>query len=240
MPPRPVSICLTLLIAPSSLGEATPASIRPSHPTCEYLTNPLGLDTPAPRLSWKLDPIKPEARARAQSAYQVLVASHPDKLTPGTADLWDSGWVESSDSQLIPYSGKALHPGMSCHWKLRVRDQAGTESPWSPDARWTMGPMSADDWTARWIGSNEEFEMKEGRPPADNTMPDPMLRKRISLSAKPARAIIHVASVGYHELHVNGEKVGDAVLSPRVVRPLPPRPLRAPTTSPTCSAPATT
>jgi alpha-L-rhamnosidase len=37
-----------------------------------------------------------------------------------------------------------------------------------------------------------------------------------TLKDKPQRAEIHVASVGYHELYVNGTKVGDAVLMPSV------------------------
>ena len=34
------------------------------------------------------------------------------------------------------------------------------------------------------------------------------------LEAKPEHATAYVASIGYHELYVNGRKVGDAVLSP--------------------------
>ena len=45
-------------------------------------------------------------------------------------------------------------------------------------------------------------------------MPDPWLRKTFDLKAKPERATVYVASVGYHELYVNGKRIGDAVLSP--------------------------
>jgi len=48
-------------------------------------------------------------------------------------------------------------------------------------------------------------------------VPDPWLRKTFSLDARPEHAAMYVASVGYHELYVNGQRVGDAVLSPAVV-----------------------
>src|ERR1017187_5425294 len=39
---------------------------------CEYRVNPLGLDTPQPRLSWLLESPR---RGEKQTAYQVLAAS---------------------------------------------------------------------------------------------------------------------------------------------------------------------
>jgi len=50
----------------------------------------------------------------------------------------------------------------------------------------------------------------------DNKMSDPWFRKTFDLPEKVQDAIIYVASIGYHELYVNGRKVGDAVLSPSV------------------------
>ncbi|MBQ7823943.1 MAG: hypothetical protein IJ338_07205, partial [Bacteroidaceae bacterium] len=42
--------------------------------------NPLGIDTPNPRFSWK---ITSEKRGAAQTAYRILVASSPDLLVEG-------------------------------------------------------------------------------------------------------------------------------------------------------------
>ncbi len=47
-------------------------------------------------------------------------------------------------------------------------------------------------------------------------MPDPWLRKGFRLDGAPRRAAISVGSIGYHELFVNGRKVGDGVLLPSV------------------------
>jgi hypothetical protein len=43
-----------------------------SHLTCEYRTNPLGIDVPRPRLSWQM---QSDRRGAHQTAYQILVAS---------------------------------------------------------------------------------------------------------------------------------------------------------------------
>jgi alpha-L-rhamnosidase len=47
-------------------------------------------------------------------------------------------------------------------------------------------------------------------------LPDPWLRKSFELEAEVVRATAWVASLGYHELHANGAKVGEAVLAPGV------------------------
>src|SRR5438445_11436357 len=67
---------------------ALSASISPARLQCEYLTDPLGIDTPEPRLSWM---VESEQRAQTQTAYQIFVASSQKKLRANQADLWDSG-----------------------------------------------------------------------------------------------------------------------------------------------------
>jgi alpha-L-rhamnosidase len=89
-------------------------------------------------------------------------------------------------------------------------------TPWSEPARWTVGLLNASDWTTRWIGTDQVFTRGQGSPPPDNTMPDPWFRKTFVLRQRPTRAVAYVASIGYHELYVNGQKVGDAVLVPSV------------------------
>jgi alpha-L-rhamnosidase len=48
------------------------------------------------------------------------------------------------------------------------------------------------------------------------TVPDPWLRKTFDLTVRPAKAVLFVASVGYHEVYVNGRRIGDDVLVPCV------------------------
>jgi len=69
---------------------ASGSTLRIDEPRCEYLRNPLAIDTPQPRLSWSL---QAEQRGQKQMAYRVLVASTPDcwptmSAISGTAAKW--------------------------------------------------------------------------------------------------------------------------------------------------------
>lgn len=176
---------------------------------CEYHPCPLGVETPAPRLSWQLHSA---ARAQRQAAYQVLVASTPALLAADTGDLWDSERVESAHSVQVPYAGAPLHSGQRCHWKVRVWDGDGTASRYSDAAWWEMGLLHADDWQAQWIGA----------PLPDwgqiTPKPAPLFRTEIALEQPVTAARLHMCGLGYSELYLNGQKIGDHVLDPSVTR----------------------
>jgi alpha-L-rhamnosidase len=192
-----------------------PAGIHPVALRTEYRTNPLGIDTPAPRLSWEIRPHS-AARGLRQAAYHVLVATDPARLAPGVADRWDSSTVESAESAHIAYAGQRLGPREICHWTVRIRDQAGNWSEWSEPARWAMGAVDATFWSAQWIGTGETLPLPGDGEPQENTLADAWLRRSVTLDAPPRRATVFVASVGFHELYVNGVKASDAVLVPNV------------------------
>ena len=87
--------------------------------------NPLGIDSPQPRFSWK---ITSDKRGAAQTAYQILVASSPDLLVEGKADMWDSKKVDSDQSIEIPYGGKNLKSRDKCFWTVKYWDESGVGS----------------------------------------------------------------------------------------------------------------
>lgn len=155
------------------------------------------------------------ARGRKQTAYQILVASSRDLLDADRGDLWDSGRVNSAESVNIVYGGVPLSAGQRCFWKVRFSDEHNRWSAWSNPANWRMGLFAAD-WAAQWIGSAEMESQSVGGKKVNNVMADPWFRKTFNMSDIPQDAVIYVASIGYHELYVNGRKVGDAVLSPSV------------------------
>jgi len=208
-------VLIALLLGVVSVGAAVPAcSVTLDDLRCEYLHDPLGIDVTQPRLSWKLIAVDRNARGQRQSGYQVLVAGSKAVLDGDQGDLWDSGMVASDQSVHVVYAGKSLTSGMACYWKVRVKDEAGVVSKWSAPARWTMGLLEKSDWHAKWIGTDKVFVRQGTR---DNNVPDPWLRKSFTLDAQPQGAMVYVASVGYHELYVNGQKVDDTVLAPSVV-----------------------
>ncbi|UCG57304.1 MAG: family 78 glycoside hydrolase catalytic domain [Phycisphaerales bacterium] len=122
--------------------------------TCEYLTNPLGIDEPFPRLAWQLNDPR---RGAKQTAYQVLVATDSGLLSPGKANMWDSGRVHSGQSIQVVYAGKSLQPRTRYHWTVRTWDAAAEPSPFSPWAFWETGLLEPKDWRAQWIGLPERL-----------------------------------------------------------------------------------
>jgi alpha-L-rhamnosidase len=175
--------------------------------TCEYLKNPRGIDVEQPRLSWQLEaPAK--ARGKRQTAYEIKVASSEDLLVKDKGDLWESGVITSNQSALVPYAGKKLESQQACFWKVRVTDEAGRISAWSKPARFSMGLLNAEDWQGDWIWY-----------PSDKTTLDHMwFRKSLVLDETIAKAKVYLASIGYHELYVNGQKADDRVLAPALTR----------------------
>ncbi len=168
---------------------------------CEYLTQPRGLDVLSPRLGWKIN--ASEFRGAKQTAYRIIVASSSDKLLEGKADLWDTGKVTSGQSVQVAYKGKTLRSEMQCYWKVMIWDQDGRPSSWSEPAYWSMGLLKKEDWNAEWIGSPDSVTA-------------PYYRHSFHLDAVPKGASLYLAALGYFELFINGEKVGEEVLAPAV------------------------
>ena len=170
---------------------------------CEYLRNPLGINSLNPGLSWK---VKSGKNGTSQSAYQLLVASDSTLLTEQNTDLWNSNKVSSSTGLLVSYNGKPLVSRSLAWWKVRVWDENGMVSPWSEVAVFSVGLLNKTDWKADYIGLTEK----------DETFECPMLRKTFTISEPGEKVLLHVNSLGYHEIYLNGKKVGEDVLSPAV------------------------
>lgn len=170
------------------------AGVRPVRLRCEHLESPLAVHKAQPRLSWALEPADPAARGMRQTAWQIIVRSAGEVL-------WDSGRVES-DEMSVSYGGGALYSRQRCTWKVRVWDGEGAASDWSDAAAWEMGLLAAADWKGRWIGA------------PDSACPAPLFRKRFELAQRPAVARAYICGLGYHELYINGRRVGDHVLDP--------------------------
>lgn len=182
---------------------ATPVDLR-----CEYLIAPLALETKEPRLSWKVAP--GPGSSFMQGSYRILVASHSALLVPGRADMWDSGEVQSDESVNITYEGVGLGSDTDCFWTVRVTDRSGHPGVWAPVATWSTGLFSASDWQGVWLGT-------PGLPSDPEAQPaDPWFRKDFHMERKPVRALLYLASIGFHEVYVNGTKVSDQVLAPDV------------------------
>ena len=180
-------------------------ALTPIDLDCNNLKNPTGVDTLQPVFSWILNP---SGRGDEQAAYQILVASSRQNLVRGNGDLWDSGRLNSGQSIGVSYAGKPLASGAFCFWKVRVWDTRGATSEWSEPAFWSMGLLDATNWQAKWIGRDETTTNEDRRLAAR------WLRKEFAISNKVMRASVYFSGLGWSELYLNGQKIGDHVLSP--------------------------
>jgi len=181
-----------------------PTDVSPTDLRCEYLTDPLGIDVQYPRFSWKLVDSK-KTRGQKQTAYRIVLKGNASDDTQPRIVLWDSGKVRSPTSVNNVYAGTALTSGQNCTWKVRVWDKDGTPTEWSPEARFSMGLLEPSDWEGDWIRYKEADNIKHI-----------WCRRNFSLESVPSLAFVHLCSIGYHELYVNGQRIGTRVLSPGV------------------------
>ncbi|MBO7746418.1 family 78 glycoside hydrolase catalytic domain [Paenibacillus sp. MWE-103] len=174
----------------------------------EYLTDPVGIDAPRPRLGWLLGA---DFRGAAQSACRVLVASATELLAEGKADVWDSGRLASDRPGPVAYGGPPLLSGRRYVWKAMAWDGDGRESPWSEPGSWTMGLLSRADWTGAWVGLKSAHKPTHAEP-----KPAAYVRGafRTEGGGRVRRAVLHCAVLGAYELHVNGRRIGEGTLLP--------------------------
>ena len=84
---------------------------------CEHAPDPIGIDQATPNFEWRL---QSQRRGVNQLAYQIRVASSIKRLKTGAIHLWDSGRVNSDQSNMIAYGGKPLRSSHRYYWTVRV------------------------------------------------------------------------------------------------------------------------
>ncbi|GAA3517765.1 alpha-L-rhamnosidase [Actinocatenispora rupis] len=165
------------------------------------LTDPLGIDDTAPRLSWYLTD---GGTSERQTGYRIRAARTEAGLS--TPDLWDSGRVASAENTQIPYGGPEPGSRDEVWWQVRAYDAAGRATPWSAPARFEMGLLDPADWSARWITHPDWLS-------APNTVPLPLFARQFTARGV-RRARLYVTGVGIYHATLNGHDVTDAVLEP--------------------------
>lgn len=191
--------------------------------TIEYLTNPVGIDVPSPRFSWQ---IKSKVKDFTQSAYQILVASSPEKLND-EADILNTGRINSDQSVLVSCNGISVASAQRYYWKVRVWDNKGNSASSTERAFWEMGLLGKSDWKAKWISAPKVYDWQkfvsarkllitEGE--EESPSPAPEFRKSFNVGKEILKARLYISGVGYNIPFLNGRKVGDHVLDPAFTR----------------------
>ncbi|MBP5502721.1 MAG: alpha-L-rhamnosidase [Bacteroidales bacterium] len=78
------------------------------------------ISTTRPHFGWQ---IVSKNKETFQSQYRLLVATSPDLLAEGSADIWDSGIVDDRNSTGVEYQGRPLSPGSIYYYTVKVYDQ---------------------------------------------------------------------------------------------------------------------
>jgi alpha-L-rhamnosidase len=177
---------------------------QPSNLQCEYLLNPIGLDTPSPRLHWQM---LDNREGALQTAYQVIVGTDSAQVAAGKGNCWDSGKVSGSE-MLVTYAGKTLQPFTKYYWSVILWDKDQQKSIPAKIASFETGMMQISNWKGAWISDSKDIALK----------PAPYFRKQFQPSGKVKSARIYMAAAGLYELSINGQRVSDHRLDPMYTR----------------------
>lgn len=198
----PILACLLL---PSALL----AGIVPGELRCEYTVDPLGIQTPKPRLSWVLRSEEPD---QTQTAYRIVAASSRENLAAGKYDLWDSGRVASAESVGVVWGGEPLASRRCVWWTVFAWDRDAKMTQAEKPACFEVGLLQPNDWEAQWIRGPEPLPKTDAEFYGDH--PAPLFRKGFALPSKVKKARLYVSGLGYYHLTLNGNTVGDRRLDP--------------------------
>lgn len=228
-----MALGVAVLMPLTASAKSTPVDLK-----CEHLENPIGIGNPSPRLSWRIDDNRKDAK---QTAYRIVIGRDSLKVLKGDGDMWDTGKVESGD-MLVSYAGPELMPCGRYYWTVTVRDEYGYEHHSAVNAFETgiimnnresetvtkvldgkerkVTIIKGDYMVADWISDEHNRDYKpasyfrsefEVGTPYSTSLPNPPVH-----GVKSARA--YVLAAGLFELYINGERVGDHFLDPMYTR----------------------
>ena len=203
-----IILLLLFILSFVELVMAAP-SLQPMHLTCEYLHNPLGIDTRVPRFSWTLTSIE---RNQLQSAYEIIVSDNLKQVQEGKGNIWSTGKNCFTKSIQVEYAGSALKPFTKYYWRIKVFNQKNEASSWSEINWFETAMLDPKDWNAKWISDGSKNPERDEDYYKEDRMP--LLRKVFSANKKITAARLYISGLGYYEAFLNGQKIGDHVLDP--------------------------
>ncbi len=160
----------------------------------EYLNNPLGIDINHPIIYWKA------AQAKRQTASEVRVSVNGKNYI-------SVGIVTGSKTNRVLEI--PLQSRDHVIWQVRLKDEHGEFGDWSESAFFEMGLLNPSDWMAKWIMGDFDHRLKPKiRYPVD------CFRKHFKQKSTVIKARLYIMACGFYEAKLNGEKIGDQVLTP--------------------------
>ncbi len=158
-------------------------------------------DEPTPRLSW---PPAIDKAGKAITGYEVLVAHSYKASQNEQATIWRSDFLPVEDGPWVPFDASALPSRSEAWWRVRTVYDDSSSSNWSETAVFETGLKEASDWKGEWIGMDPDSRKSSA----------PQFRTSFEVNKPVSKARLYVAALGWHESHLNGIRLGDAVLDP--------------------------
>ena len=178
--------------------------------------DPTGIDETAPTLSWIIESTR---RGAKQTAYRVGVSSSSENLIAGIFDVWDSGKVTSSDTNvtygavggLAATSAKALQARTRYYWTVYAWNENSVENRSTQIGMFETALFGDFGSNNYWISAQE---------PSSATVADTagrLFRKQFTLSQskeKIVKARLYSTAAGNQIMYVNGERASDDYFAP--------------------------
>ncbi len=191
---------------------AIPVNLR-----CEHHVEPIGIDVTVLRFSWE----NPKS-IQTQKRYRILIESIGGEL------LWDSGETAREEPWVVFDGEKLLKSYSQYRWKVALWDEenrfTGYSTPSSFETAAITPETLPDSWiTAPKVSSYHAGNWESGIPEVKNSSEEALhyhgiyLRTQLVLD-KPVSQVVrsrfYGTGVGLYILEINGQKVGEHLLSP--------------------------
>lgn len=182
----------------SNTSKSITMAVSISQVTFEHHRQALGIAETKPRVSWRF---AGNASAWEQTAYEIeIVRGEGDSHTYNH---------DSSQSILVPWPEAPLKASEQASVRARAHGaEEQTSTPWSDWVTVEAGLLTADDWSgAVPIGAETDNNPDGPKRPV-------LFRKDFTVDSDVASARLYITGLGLYEAEINGNRVGDNVLSP--------------------------
>lgn len=109
-------------------------------------------------------------------------------------------------------SGEALSVQSDATWRCSAGAPEGWPALSFDDKKWDRARITGD------AGRDHGNRPRMGVSMHTQTIPSPLFRKPFQVSKPVQWACVHVCGLGYHEIYLNGSKVGDHLMDPPATR----------------------
>ncbi|MCR5457699.1 MAG: glycoside hydrolase family 78 protein [Clostridiales bacterium] len=190
------------------------SEIRIKDMTVNYLESPCGIDS-LPRFSYK---VESDINEDSQKGALISLSEKADFSTI----IWKKLTIGSQKNFIE--CKKKLKPVTKYYWKVEVDCISGAKI--FGTSSFVTGKLD-ERWNGKWIDArvgperrdDPNFLQKIEKSKNDKDfLQAPYIRKDFTLSQAPKEAYLSIIGLGYFVAEINGQKVGDDVLSPGFTR----------------------